>query len=454
MPLILVDGPSLGTAGRDLMVDLPGGLADSIMRGDSGNDILFGDWDAIVDNGRGDGNVSIATALSLDDPALWAAGINHFMNLNGPHATVYLEPGAGQRRFFELNLTAGQSIMAESWAFTFTGPEIQNRGGLRIEVLGADGSVLKDISSQTIFVIPTDGVYYLRIGESSSTSPEFEGDEAWLATFRVVGQEAAAPVASPGRDMLYGGPGDDILFGFGGNDTLRGNPGNDHMYGGRGNDTYYVEQALDIVHEYAGEGSDTVLASSDFYMYYAEIETVRLMATDLYVSGNGAATTFHGSDGHDFVDAGAGNDVLIGNGGSDTLRGDEGSDILIGGLGLDSLTGGSGADIFRFLDFTDLRDPANPQARERIWDFNASQGDRIDLSAIDAIPGGADDAFIFLGRSPFTGRPGEIRLTSGETMPVLRIDFDGDGRADAIVELYLYSFNPAVVAEIGAAIIL
>lgn len=453
MALVRADGPTLGTAENDIMVDLSGGLSDNIMRGDAGNDLILGDFDTIVENGRSDGNTSIGTALSLDDPALWVKGANPFFNLNGPHTNIFFEPGAGQQRFFELSLKAGQWIAASDWSLASTGSPHQGFGDLYIELLGADGSVLKFVDSTPVY-IPADGIYYLRIRESYLSSQVFDGNETKLITIRVTEHEATAPVTLPGRDMLFGGPGDDTLFGFGGNDTLRGNAGNDVMYGGRGNDTFYLEQWGDAIRESVGEGNDTVLVSAKYYMGSEEIETVRLLTADLFVSGNWVSTTFHGSDGHDIIYAGAGDDVLYGNGGDDTLDGDEGSDLLIGGAGLDTLSGGSGADIFRFLEFTDIRDPANGQARERIWDFDASQGDRIDLSAIDAIPGGADDAFVFLGRAAFTGHAGEIRLTSGENMPVLRIDLDGDGRADAIIELYLYSLTNASVAEVGTGLIL
>jgi hypothetical protein len=68
-----------------------------------------------------------------------------------------------------------------------------------------------------------------------------------------------------------------------------------------------------------------------------------------------AASFFAGTDGNDYVNAGAGadniatglgNDFLVGGGDNDTLNGGLGDDSFIGGAGADSLTGGGGTDLF------------------------------------------------------------------------------------------------------------
>ncbi len=86
-------------------------------------------------------------------------------------------------------------------------------------------------------------------------------------------------------------------------------------------------------------------------------------------------------DGNDTLNGGAGNDILFGQGGNDTLIGGEGNDllyggagddILIGGAGGDTLIGGAGADTFKWQ--------AGDIGNDVIKDFNAKEGDRIDLS--------------------------------------------------------------------------
>lgn len=66
--------------------------------------------------------------------------------------------------------------------------------------------------------------------------------------------------------------------------------------------------------------------------------------------------------------------TLNGAAGADRLIGGGGNDRLIGGLGNDTLSGGLGADIFRFD--AALSSTTN---RNTITDFNAAQGDRIQL---------------------------------------------------------------------------
>jgi Ca2+-binding RTX toxin-like protein len=73
---------------------------------------------------------------------------------------------------------------------------------------------------------------------------------------------------------------------------------------------------------------------------------------------------------------------LSGNAGADKLLGGLGNDTLIGGIGKDNLTGGAGADKFKFNSIAETGKKAT--TRDTISDFKHSQGDKIDLSAIDA----------------------------------------------------------------------
>lgn len=57
--------------------------------------------------------------------------------------------------------------------------------------------------------------------------------------------------------------------------------------------------------------------------------------------------------------------------------------------------------------------PVAPEARDAIMDFARLQGDRIDLSQIDANSALAgNNAFRFIGTGAFSGQAGELRLAS------------------------------------------
>ena len=63
-----------------------------------------------------------------------------------------------------------------------------------------------------------------------------------------------------------------------------------------------------------------------------------------------------------------------------------------------------------------------------------ARGDKIDLSRIDAIAGGADDAFSFIGSAAFSGggaSAGQLRYTdAGGGIFIVEGDVNGDGLAD------------------------
>ncbi|MBC9249517.1 hypothetical protein A9179_04410 [Pseudomonas alcaligenes] len=71
---------------------------------------------------------------------------------------------------------------------------------------------------------------------------------------------------------------------------------------------------------------------------------------------------------------GAASGTLVGSMGADTLHGGAGNDVLAGRGGEDVLSGGAGADVFAYLSQDDGGDS--------ILDFNASEGDALDLSAL------------------------------------------------------------------------
>lgn len=128
-------------------------------------------------------------------------------------------------------------------------------------------------------------------------------------------------------------------------------------------------------------------------------------------------------------------DSIRGNNLANVLQGLGGNDALVGGAGSDTLTGGTGADRFAYLLTGDS--PTGATTRDVIVDFSHSQGDRIDLSAIDAnAVASGNQAFAFKGTGAITG-VGQVHVvhaggetivevnTTGTTAPELQIDLHG-----------------------------
>jgi serralysin len=145
--------------------------------------------------------------------------------------------------------------------------------------------------------------------------------------------------------------------------------------------------------------------------------------------GSAFSDTLIGDAGANVLSGGAGDDSLSGVGGDDVLNGGAGNDTLYGGAGADRLVGGAGADRFVFASTAD-----SPVAgRDVITDFQSGL-DRIDLSRIDAITGGADSAFSFV--TAFTHKAGQLISTFATDHYVVQGDVNGDGQADFAINVY------------------
>ena len=151
-------------------------------------------------------------------------------------------------------------------------------------------------------------------------------------------------------------------------------------------------------------------------------------AGDDIMAGTAGADTLFGQAGDDEISAGGGADTVFGGAQDDTLNGGTGNDILSGGAGRDDLTGGVGADTFRFY----VASESNPVDFDRIRDFSLTDGDKIDLSLIDASTVlGGNNAFTF--SSSFTGVAGQ--LVFDPVTGMLLGDVNGDTTVDLMIEV-------------------
>lgn len=164
--------------------------------------------------------------------------------------------------------------------------------------------------------------------------------------------------SSFGNDVNFGGSGDDIIYGEGGLDVIYGNLGLDVLLDGSDSDTSFGGQNAGV----ASVGAD------GFSRYRDGIE---------YIYGEGGNDVAYGNYGSDVLVGGTGNDKLFGGQENDTLSGGLGQDTLNGNKGDDLLVGGSGGDIFVMAG----------SGNDTISDFNASEGDVIDVSDVSYVSG-------------------------------------------------------------------
>jgi Ca2+-binding RTX toxin-like protein len=153
------------------------------------------------------------------------------------------------------------------------------------------------------------------------TSVQIVATDSW-------GQTATATLAVHVRNVIEGSAADDTLVGTslrddihagGGNDTLDGAGGADRLYGGPGDDRYLIGDGEADIVELAGEGTDTVNASTD-YVLGDNVERLVLAA-------DSAAYEGVGNDG---------DNEIVGNASDNRLDGAGGADLLTGGAGDDT----------------------------------------------------------------------------------------------------------------------
>jgi Ca2+-binding RTX toxin-like protein len=286
-----------------------------------------------------------------------------------------------------------------------------------------------------------------------------------LAMAKVRGTQASETIdklrgVTENGDIIDARGGDDTVYGLGGDDLIIGGYGADHLDGGTGVDTAsYAESYAGVYVDLAsGKGrngtaeGDTLAAvenltgswHNDTLVGDSGDNKLRGLGGDDLLTGGGGRDWLQGEDGNDRLKGGGGDDILQGGDGNDTLRGEEGDDWLYGGLGDDDIVGGAGLDYMRGHEGADAfvwrstdETGATVLTADRIFDFNFAEGDRINLSFVDAdvyAPG--NQAFTFIGTAAFSGTPGEINYYHDLYNTYIQLQTGTSPDVEAVIWIY------------------
>ena len=345
-----------------------------------------------------------------------------------------------------------------------------------------DGNDVPDGGDGTRDVLILQGNYTLTLGAASMAGFEYMSLQSgsitrWGDTANNLYDYSITTVegnAAPGQQLVFNAQslqaGEDFTFDGsaetdGGRFLVYGGRGVDTLTGGDGNDIFSFEQprwnATDTID--GGDGMDAVVLSMG-----SGLNTITFGATQLTnvesVSVNNRFATDPGqipsyalimNDGN--VAAGQ---TLIVNGqsleatqtfsvdgraetdGRFRMFGGDDTDTFIGGANNDEMTGGAAADTFVYLSTADSK-VALP---DQILDFEVGT-DTIDLSAIDAITGGGDDPFSFIGAGAFSNTAGELRAELVGGVWQVSGDVDGVGGADFLILVTATTADPLTAAD-------
>lgn len=289
-----------GDAAANLLIGYGG--ADTLFGG-AGDDTLLGDFDSQVTPppviGLGSGyitlpqdatNNSIATALDITDNFSLVADSNIFDSTTVPHTTVQAT-GNGQGGYYRIDLAAGAILSVDIDGIA--DPDVHDSW---IRILDANGNVMAENDdggsdpgsatgrdSSAVFVVPTDGTYYILQGSWSSTAP----GNGWSPTVpNGSNYTLNVSVDIPPAPVLPGIAGADRLQGGAGSDLLDGGLGADTLLGGAGEDSFRFSSAL---------GNGNVDLISDFRVADDEILLDHRIFTAAGVAGALALGAFHSS---------------------------------------------------------------------------------------------------------------------------------------------------------------
>ncbi|AYH04952.1 hypothetical protein C5E25_06075 [Pectobacterium parmentieri] len=338
----------------------------------------------------------------------------------GNSATVDKVPGQAGKQIYTLDVSAALTDRDGS----------EMLSGIRLTGIPT-GTVLTDQINNVKYTVGDDGTYLIQNAHNAQTlagkiTLEVPGDGGKL---NVIAQATSTEISNHDTATGYSAEGAEqygLSVGTAGNDTMSGTYNDDVLFGDVVSFPNIDGNGITALQNYIGKqlGMQTgVPTTKDMHNYIASHSS----EFDLSPA-KGGNDILNGGDGDDILFGQGGNDTLYGGAGNDLLYGGSGDDILIGGAGGDTLIGGAGADTFKWQ--------AGDIGNDVIKDFNAKEGDRIDLSdLIGELEQGTD-----ISRY--------IRITDSQGSPVIEVSTAGNFTADkggtVAVSITLEHYNGAL----------
>lgn len=428
--LTLSGALAIDGTGNDLSNRMTGNGAANVLNGGNGDDTLFG----------AGGNDTLYGAEQDD----WLEGGAGADTLDGGGGFDSLDGGAGNDvlnggyEYDELLGGAGNDTLDGGEHDDYMAGGLGNDTYYRygddeiVEGVGGGTDQVFVLSGNYVLGANIENAAYFGSGAGTLTGNALANRlEGGAGTDELLGGAGADTLlGGDGHDRIHGGDGVDLIRGGAIFDALHGEAGADQIYGDDGNDFATGGAGADRL--WGGDGDDWLQGEDDADSLWGEAGADWLQGAggnDILTGADGV-DTLEGGDGADKLYGGAETDTLKGGAGNDIMDGGDGNDSFYAGEGVDRMTGGAGYDRFVFEnDAVRLSGSGQAGQRDTITDFSPDW-DTIDLSAIDAIAGDGDDAFVVVSR--FTKTAGEMVVAYNATANTtsLRLDVDGDGRLD------------------------
>ncbi|MEI7127075.1 Ig-like domain-containing protein, partial [Pectobacterium versatile] len=369
-------------------------------------------------DGKGHSGSLIKQVSNQLEGVIYSDGSTYTPGTNS--ATVEKVPGQAGKQTYTLDVSAALTDRDGS----------ETLSGIRLTGIPT-GTVLTDQINNVKYTVGADGSYLIQNAHNAQTlagkiTLEVPTDAGKL---NVVAQATSTEMGNHDTATGYSAEGAEqygLSVGAAGNDTMPGTYNDDVLFGDVVSFPNTDGNGITALQNYIGKqlGMQTGVPTAKEMHGYIATHSAEF---DLSSAKDGN-DILNGGDGDDILFGQGGNDTLYGGAGNDLLYGGSGDDILIGGAGGDTLIGGAGADTFKWQ--------AGDIGNDVIKDFNAKEGDRIDLSdLVGELEEGTD-----ISRY--------IRITDNHGSPTIEVSTAGNFTADkggtVAVSITLEHYNGAL----------